>query len=30
MLAIMLPSCAGDGAVGLTWPRYDGDAESCW
>jgi hypothetical protein len=30
MLAIMLPSHAGDDAVGATWPQRDVDAESCW
>jgi hypothetical protein len=30
MLATMLPSHAGDDVAGLTWPRHDEDAESCW
>jgi hypothetical protein len=25
-----LPSDAGDGAIGVTWPRHDIDAEWCW
>jgi hypothetical protein len=29
MLAIMLPSHAGDGAAEPTWPFYDVGAESC-
>jgi hypothetical protein len=30
MLAIMLPSHPGDGAVGTTWLRREVDAKSCW
>jgi hypothetical protein len=30
MLARMLSSHAGDGAIGVAWPRRDVDAESCW
>jgi hypothetical protein len=30
MLAIMLPRHVGDGVVGVTWPRRDVNAESCW
>jgi hypothetical protein len=30
MLATMLPSHAGDGAVGATWPRRGVNAKSCW
>jgi hypothetical protein len=26
----MLPRHASDGAAGVTWPRCDVDAESCW
>jgi hypothetical protein len=29
MLAMMLPSHAGDSAAGATWPRRDVDVESC-
>jgi hypothetical protein len=28
--ATVLLSHAGDGAVGVTWPRHDVDVESCW
>jgi hypothetical protein len=30
MLAMVLPSLAGDRTVGVTWPRRDVDVESCW
>jgi hypothetical protein len=30
MLVTMLPSHAGNGAVGVIWPWLDVDAESCW
>jgi hypothetical protein len=30
MLGIMLPSHAGKGATGATYPRREVDAESCW
>jgi hypothetical protein len=30
MLGIMLPSHAGEGAAGATYPRREVDAESCW
>jgi hypothetical protein len=30
MLATMLPSHAGNDAVGVTWPWCDEDVESCW
>jgi hypothetical protein len=30
MLAIVLSSRAGNDTVGVTWPRRDEDAESCW
>jgi hypothetical protein len=26
----VMPSDAGDGTVGATWPRHDVDVESCW
>jgi hypothetical protein len=26
----VLLSHAGDGAVGVTWPRHDVDVDSCW
>jgi hypothetical protein len=28
--AMLMPSHAGDGAVGVTWPQRDVDAKSCW
>jgi hypothetical protein len=30
MLAMVLPSHAGDGVVEATWPWHDVDIELCW
>jgi hypothetical protein len=30
MLMMVLPSHAGDGVVGVTWPRRDVDIELYW